>query len=385
MNINTFNKHILGTYGRYPVNIVSGQGSKVWDDDGNEYLDMFPGFGAGNVGHRHPLVLEALYEQLDKIIHVPNVYYNPLQAQLSEKISEYSFPSKAFFCNSGTEANETAIKFCRKTNPSKNEIITLKNSFHGRTLGSLSATGQPKLQEGFQSLVPGFKYSELNDVEMLKSLVNKKTAAIMLEPILGEGGIQPLSKEFMAAARKLCNKNNCLLILDEVQSGMGRTGKMFAYQHYGIEPDLMTVAKSLGGGLPIGALIVNNKIENVLTPGSHGSTFGGNSLACAAGLGVFKAFEKEKLLNKTVDTGKFLVNELEKLAKDNPAIIEIRSIGLMIGIELSETCGDMVDKFRKKGILTNCTQQKVLRVMPALNISKEDLLHFLKVFKLLIK
>ncbi len=379
-----FDEHILGTYRRYPVALVKGENSLVWDDEGREYLDMFPGFGAGNVGHRAPQVVAAVREQLDRILHVPNVYYNDVQGHLAEKIIASSFPGKVFFCNSGTEANEGAIKFARKRNPEKTEIITLINSFHGRSFGSLSATGQPSLQEGFGPMLSGFRYCEANNVKMLTEMVSDKTAAIMIEAVLGEGGVLPLSQEFMSAAQALCHEYSCLLILDEVQTGMGRTGKMYAWQHYDVVPDIFCLAKSLGGGLPIGAFVVNDKVENVLTPGSHGSTFGGNALACAAGLGVFDALDRGHLLDAALEKGAYLTSKLKDLAAGSSRIKDIRGLGLMIGVELSEPGADLVEKFREKGILVNCTHQTVLRIMPALTVSMEQLHHFIAVFSELL-
>ena len=301
-------QYVLPTYTQVPVCIVKGKGSRLWDLSGKEYLDFFPGWAVSGLGHCHPAVVNAIKEQAAKILHVPNNFLNLKQAQLAEEISKASFPSRVFFSNSGAEATDGAIKFARKFghDAGRYEIITMRQSFHGRTLAAITATGQDKVKKGFDPLPTGFRYADLNDLDSVIKEVSDKTAAIFLEPIQGEGGVNAATPEFMKGLRKLCDQHGMLLMLDEVQTGMGRTGKMFAYQHYGIEPDLMTLAKSLGNGVPIGAIVVHNKLKEVFTPGTHATTYGGNPLVCAAGLAVFKAIRKEKLIQNTVAMGKVL-------------------------------------------------------------------------------
>ncbi len=370
MDQKTFDKYVLKTYNRFPITIVQGRGMNVWDEKGREYLDFFPGYGTGNLGHCHPKVVAALHRQIDEILHVPNIYYNNAQGELAKLIIENSIDGQVFFCNSGAEANEGAIKLARKRNPNKKTIITLKNSFHGRTIAAVTATGQPVYHDGFDPLPGGFIYCEVNDIKMLKEMMNDKIAAVMMEPILGEGGIVPLTPKFIRAARQLCNDYDALLILDEVQSGIGRTGKMFAYQHFGIEPDILTMAKSLAGGIPIGAIAVKRDFCNVLQPGNHGSTFGGNPVACSAGVAVLKAIEEEHLLENATKMGNYLWEQLEILKGKYSVIKEIRGIGLMLGVELSISGADVVKKCQAKKILLNCTHETVLRLMPAINVTK---------------
>jgi len=365
---------ILPTVTRVPVCLVKGKGSRVWDLEGREYIDFFPGWGVSGLGHCHPAVGHAVKNQLRKIVHISNNFLNLKQAELAREISASAFPSKCFFSNSGAEAVEAALKFARRHGQESGrfEIITMKRSFHGRTYGALTATGQEKAHQGFDPLLPGFLYADFNDLDSVKRLVTGKTAAIMLEPIQGEGGIHVATPEFLQGIRALCDKNQLLLILDEVQTGMGRTGKMFAYQHYGIEPDLMTLAKSLGSGVPIGALVVNSKIKKeILTPGTHASTYGGNPLVCAAALAVFKTIKKEGLLKKAEEMGQFLRERLLEFKEKFSSIREVRGKGLMLGVELNGAGAPYADRAREKGLLINCTQEKVLRIMPAITISKK--------------
>ena len=381
---NLYQKCLLPTVTRVPLCLVKGKGSRVWDLEGREYIDFFPGWGVSGLGHCHPAVGHAIKDQLRKILHISNNYLSLKQAQLAEEISKWGFKSRSFFSNSGAEAIEAAIKYARRYGQASGptglrpggekgrfEIITMKRSFHGRTYGGMTATGQEKTHQGFEPLVPGFSYAEFNDLESVKRFVTDKTIAIMLEPVQGEGGIHIATPEFIKGLRALCDQRDMLLIFDEVQTGMGRTGKIFAYQHYGIEPDLMTLAKSLGNGVPIGALVVNSKIKReVLTPGSHASTYGGNPLVCVAALAVFKTIRKEGLLENAVQMGKFLQEKLIELKSKFPVIQEIRALGLMTGVELDKPGAPYVEKAREKGLLINCTQEKVLRIMPALTISK---------------
>ena len=366
----------MPTYTRVPVCLVKGKGTRVWDLEGKEYLDLFPGWAVSGLGHCHPIVVNAIKEQARKILHISNNFLNVKQAELAKTISEASFPSRIFFCNSGAEANEGAIKFAKKygSETGRFEIITMKNSFHGRTLAAMRATGQDKFHQGFQPLMEKFLHADFNDLESVKRLVTDKTIAIMLEPIQGEGGVCVASQDFLQGLRRLCDEKDMLLILDEVQTGMGRTGKMFAYQHYDLEPDLMTLAKTLGGGVPIGVFVVHRKIKKeVLTAGMHGSTFGGNPLVCAASLAVFKAIKKEKLLTNTIRMGELLDREFEKLKARYPVIESTRGIGLMRGLKLKEPSASYANEAREQGLLVNATQGDILRIMPPMTITAKEI------------
>jgi len=373
MDRKIFDKYVLKTYTRQPITIVKGRGMTVWDANGRQYLDFFPGYGAGNMGHCHPKIVEAIHKQVEQIIHVPNVYYNDAQGELARLIIENTFDGQVFFCNSGAEANEGVIKLARKRNPHKKTIITLKNSFHGRTIAAVTATGQPVYHNGFDPLPGGFEYCEINDIEMLKKMMADDVAAVMFEPILGEGGIVPVTPEFMKAARQFWDDYDALLILDEVQSGIGRTGKLFAYQYYDVEPDVLTMAKSLGGGVPIGAFAVKREYCGILKPGDHGSTFGGNPLACSAGVAVINAIADENLLENAVKMGGYLRENLEDLKTKHSIIKDIRGVGLMLGMELSVPGADIVKECLKRNVLLNCTHLTVLRIMPAINVEKDQI------------
>ena len=368
-----YDRYVLPTYRKSPLCIVKGKGSKVWDIEGKEYLDFFPGWAVSGLGHCHPNVVHAIKHQVRKLLHVPNNYYGLKQGQLAEKIIAKSFPGRVFFCNSGAEAMESAIKFARKfgSPTGRYEMVSMERSFHGRTLATVAATGQERIQKGFEPLPEGFKHVPLNDLEALKRAVTNKTVAIALELIKGEGGINVADQAYVREVRALCDEKNLLLIFDEVQTGIGRTGKWFAYQHYGVEPDLMTLAKSLGSGVPIGALVVHRKIkEDVLTPGSHACTYGGNPLVTAAALAVFKTIEKEKLLQNVALMGDYLRSKLLELKAKYSLIKEVRGIGLMLGVELDRPGAAIVDRCRERGLLINCTQERVLRLLPAITITK---------------
>jgi len=369
-----YSQYLLPTVTRVPLCLVKGKGSRVWDLEGREYIDFFPGWGVSGLGHCHPAVGYAIKNQLRKIVHISNNYLNVKQAELAREIARNSFPARCFFSNSGAEAIEAAIKFSRRYGQENGrfEIITMKRSFHGRTYGAMSATGQEKTHQGFSPLLAGFSYGEFNDLASVERLVTPRTVAILVEPVQGEGGIQVASLKFLRGLRELCDQKDILLILDEVQTGMGRTGMMFAYQHYAIEPDLVTLAKSLGNGVPMGALVVNSKIKReVFTPGTHASTYGGNPLVCAAALAVFKTIRKEKLLQNAERLGAILGTRLLKFQSKFPVIREVRGLGLMHGVELKRAGEAYVDRAREKGLLINCTQEKVLRIMPAITISKK--------------
>jgi len=370
-----YDKYVMPTYTRQDICLVKGEGVWVEDSQGKEYLDLFPGWAVSGTGHRHPRVINSITGQLDKMLHVSNNFYNELQGVLAEKIISHSFPGKVFFANSGAEANEGAIKLVRKyAGPDRYEIITMEKSFHGRTLATLTATGQDKIKKGFAPLPKGFKHVPFNDIEAVEGAITEKTAAVMIEPVQGEGGINIADTAYMKELRGLCTKKDILLIVDEVQTGMGRTGKMFAYDHYGIQPDAMTLAKALGGGMPIGALVVSENFKNVLTAGSHASTFGGNPIVCAAALGVFEAIEEEDLLQNAVDMGEYLVSKLNGLKEKHAIIGNVKSKGLMIGVEIKmEDASGIADECMKEGLLINCTQKNVLRIMPPITIDKKTI------------
>ncbi len=369
-----YSEFILPTVTRVPLCLVKGKGSRVWDLEGREYVDFFPGWGVSGLGHAHPAVGYAIKHQIRKIVHISNNYLNLKQAELAREISRWAFPARCFFANSGAEAVEAAVKFVRRYGQESGrfEIITAERSFHGRTYAALTATGQEKVRQGFEPLLAGFRYAEFNDLDSFKASVNEKTAAILVEPIQGEGGIHVATREFLKGLRRLCDEKDLLLILDEVQTGMGRTGKIFAYQHYDVEPDLMTLAKSLGNGAPIGALVVNRKVKReVLTPGTHASTYGGNPAVCAAALAVFKTIQKERLLPNVEKIGTYLRERLLEFKSKFKAVREVRGMGLMLGVELDRPGTPYADRAREKGLLINCTQEKVLRIMPAITISKK--------------
>ena len=364
---------IMPTYTKVPLVFVRGKGSKLWDIKGKVYLDFFPGWGVGNLGHCHPKVMQAVRDQVSKLIFIANNYYHIPQAKLAKELVYWTYPAKVFFCNSGAEANEGAIKFSRKFGKGRFEIITFENSFHGRTLAALAATGQKKYQSGFDPLPEGFKTVKFNDIEEVKKAITDKTVAIMLELIQGEGGINVASKDFVLFLRKICDEKNLLLIVDEVQTGVGRTGKLFCYQHYGITPDIMTLAKALGGGLPIGVMVVKKEISDTLGPGMHASTFGGGPVICKAALAVLTAIQKEKLLANAQKTGEYLFMKLNGLKNKYDIIKEVRGLGLMAGVELNIEGKSIVEKCIENGLLINCTHDKVLRLMPALNITKKEI------------
>ena len=364
---------IMPTYTKIPLVFVKGKGSRLWDVHNKVYLDFFPGWGVGNLGHCHPKVMQAVREQISKLIFIPNNYYHIPQARLAKEIVRWSYPAKVFFCNSGAEANEAAIKLSRKFGNGRYEIITFENSFHGRTLAALAATGQKKYQSGFEPLPEGFKIVKFNDIPAVKNVLTDKTVAIMLELIQGEGGINVADKNFVLELRKICNEKSLLLIIDEVQTGVGRSGKLFCYQHYGITPDIMTLAKALGGGLPIGVTVAKKEIADTLGPGMHASTFGGGPVICKAALAVLKAIQKEKLLTNAQKMGDYLFAKLKELQDKYGIIKEVRGLGLMVGVELSVEGKTTVERCIEKGLLINCTHEKVLRLMPALHITKKEI------------
>ena len=373
--VSMYNKYIMETYKRVPLCLERAKGVKVWDIDGKEYLDFFPGWAVSGIGHCHPMVAKAITLQAKKLMHVSNNYYSEAQALLAEAIIKNSFPGKVFFGNSGAEANEAAVKLARKYGHEKGrfEIITMTKSFHGRTLAMITATGQDKVKHGFEPLLPGFNYVPFNDIEAVKEAITDKTIAIMLEPVQCEGGINIPSIEYMKNLRALCDEKDIVLIFDEVQTGMGRSGEMFAFKNFGVVPDVMTLAKALGGGLPIGACVAREKFQDVLTPGTHASTFGGSPIVCAAALAVFEAIKKEKMLANARAMGKYLVKNLEALKARYHFIKEIRNVTLILGVELSIKGEDIYKECLKEGLLINCTQDTVLRIMPPINVTKAQI------------
>jgi len=383
--IQKYKKYVLNTYTRTPVVFTKAKGSLMQDAQGKKYLDFFSGWAVSGLGHCHGAVIRGLKSQLNKMLHVPNNYYNQPQAQLAEEIITSSFEGKVFFANSGAEANEAAIKLARAYGKGRYEVITMKKSFHGRTLATIAATGQDKVKKGFKPLPIGFKHVKFNDIDAVKKAISKKTAAIMLELIQGEGGVNIASQEYVKQLRTLCNKKKLLLIVDEVQTGIGRTGKMFCYQHYGIIPDAMTLAKSLGGGLPIGVMVVRNKFAHFLKPGMHASTFGGSPIICAAALGVFHAIKKEKLLYNTNKMGSYLFGKLKALKKQHSVIKGIKHKGLMFGVELDVKGDEIVKKCMQQGLLINCTQGNILRIFPVLTVKKSEIDKGIKILAKVLK
>ena len=381
--IKEYDQYVLGTYTRNPIVAERGEGSWVWDAEGKKYLDFFPGWGVSSLGHCHPAVVKAVKEQAGRLLHMPNNFYNEWQGLLARKIVEQAFPGKVFFGNSGAEANEGALKLARRFGEPEGrfEIITMNASFHGRSLATITATGQEKYHSGFGPLIPGFKYVPFNDLSELNGVITDRTAAIMLELVQGEGGVNMARPDYVRAIRNICDEKRILMIVDEVQTGMGRTGDYFAFQQYGIEPDVMTLAKALGGGLPIGAFVVKDEFTGYLPPGTHASTFGGSPIVCAASLAVFRVMEEEKILDNVGKMGDYLREELMGLKTEFSVINEVRGIGLMRGMELDQDCKPVVDRCLDQGLIINCTAGNVLRVMPACNIKKEEIDHAIEIIR----
>jgi len=371
-------KYIMRTYGRFPLVPVRGEGCYLWDADGKKYLDFLAGVAVNNLGHCHPAVTKALAKQAAELIHCSNYYHIPQQIELAELLCSHCFADRAFFCNSGAEANEAAIKLARKYSrdkfgPDRYEIITALASFHGRTMATVSATGQEKVQKFFDPLLHGFRHVPFNDAAALRKAVSNCTCAVMLEPIQGEGGVVVPDAGYLQEVREICNEHGLILIFDEVQVGMGRTGKMFAHEHFGITPDIMTLAKALAGGAPIGTMLATEELAGAFTPGTHGSTFGGNPLVTAAAVATVRTLLEEGILNRAEEMGEYLMGELEELQRKFPGTItQVRGIGLMIGVELSIAGAEIVKKALERGLLLNCAQEKVLRFVPPLIVSKKE-------------
>lgn len=369
-----FDKYVIANYSRLRRVIVRGKGSYIYDADGNEILDMFPGWAVSGIGHCHPKVVAAIKSQAEKLLHMDNTFYMAGQGRIAQMLSERAFGGKCFFCNSGAEANEAAMKLARiHTSREKYKYITAFGSFHGRTFATVSATAQPKKHTGFLPMLPGFIYVPFNDIDALRKAFTDEVAAVMIEPIQGEGGINVAAHEYMQAIRQLCDEHQAVMILDEVQTGMGRTGKWFGYQHYDVEPDIITLAKALGGGVAVGAMMASAEVAASLVPGTHASTFGGNPLACAAAIAVVEAIEEEGLLENAEKMGDYAVEKLRQLKQKYDIIDHIRGRGLMIGIGLNAAGAAIVSGCLEKGLRINCTQETVLRLMPAMNVKKEEI------------
>jgi acetylornithine/N-succinyldiaminopimelate aminotransferase len=369
--IELFNKYVIANYKRLPRVIVKGEGSYIYDADGNKILDMFPGWAVSGIGHCHPKVVEAIRKQAGELLHIDNTFYSEPQGQLAKLLSERGFGGKCFFCNSGAEANEGALKLARlATADGKYKFITAEGSFHGRTFATVSATAQPKYHEGFLPLLPGFVYVPYNDISALEKAFTDEVCAVMIEPIQGEGGINVATKEYVETIRQLCDEKGAIMIFDEVQTGMGRTGKWFAYQYNDVEPDIITLAKTLGGGVAIGAMMAKEELAAKLVPGKHASTFGGNCIACAAGIAVVEAIEEDNLIENAVKMGEYAKQKLEQLGEKYDIIKEVRGKGLMIGVQLSSPGAAIVDKCLARGLRINCTNNTVLRFMPAMIVTK---------------
>jgi acetylornithine/N-succinyldiaminopimelate aminotransferase len=368
-----YKRCVTPNYKRLPIVIVRAEGSQMWDADGKRYLDLFPGWGCSLLGYCHPRVTEALCRQAGKLVHIDNTFHTEEQGRLAEILHEKGFRGLCFFSNSGAEANEAAIKLARRHTPaSRYKIITMERSFHGRTYGAMTATAQSKTHQGHEPLVPGFVYVPFNDLDAVRKAISPETAAILLEPIQGEGGVNVPDDGFIPALRELCDENGMLLILDEVQTGCGRTGKWFGYQHTGIEPDIMTLAKALGNGAPIGAMVASQEVGQSLTIGSHASTYGANPLCVAAAIATFETIEQENLLERVGQMSTYIVEKVKALQAQFGFIEQVRGRGLMIGIELSLPAGPVAAAALERGLRVNATQDTVLRLLPAMTITTAE-------------
>ena len=371
-------QYMFQTYGRFPVTLVKGEGCRVWDDEGKEYLDFVAGIAVCSLGHSSPVVCRALEEQAKKLVHVSNLYYTEPQTDLAQLLVENSFADRVFFCNSGAEANEAAIKLARrysmeKFGPDRHVIISMRNSFHGRTMATLSATGQEKIQVGYDPLLKGFRFVPFNDVAALDEAMGDDVCAVLLEPIQGEGGVVCPDEGYLKTVRALCSEKGIALIFDEVQVGMGRTGRLFAHEHYGIAPDIMTLAKALGNGLPIGAMLSTNELARAFGPGSHATTFGGTPLATAVSRAVVESLLNDGWIANAEKMGSYFTAGLNRLAEKHELIKNIRGLGLIIGVELAVPGAPVVEACREKGFLVICAQERVLRFVPPLIVGQEEI------------
>ena len=371
-------KYMMGTYRRFPIVLAKGQGTRVWDCDGKEYLDFVAGIAVCSLGHSHPAVVEAVKRQCETLMHVSNLYYIEEQIRYAAMLAKKTFPGRFFFCNSGAEANEGAIKLARKygndrSGSRKNEIVTMKSSFHGRTLATITATGQEKFQKGFEPLPEGFRYVPFDDLAALREAVTERTCAVMLEPIQAEGGVRVPDETYLAAVRELCDERGALMILDEVQTGMGRTGRLFAYEHSGVTPDIMTLAKAIGNGFPLGAVVARENVAAAFEPGTHASTFGGNPLAMAAAQATLTTLTDGGVLRNAGEMGRYFVERLTDLQKKHPAIRDVRGKGLLIGVEMDKEVAGIIKRCMEKGLLAASAGPSVLRFVPPLIVTKKDI------------
>ena len=372
--IDTFDRYVVPNYRRFPICLERGAGSKVWDAEGREYLDLFPGWGCNLLGHCPAPVVKAVQDQIARLIHVPNTWYTEAQGEWARLLSERSFGGQAFFCNSGTEANEAAIKLIRlRTDGVKYKVITFRGGFHGRTFGAVTATAQPKYHEGLGPMLSGFQYAPHGDLDAVAQLVDDHTGGILIEPILGEGGIVPAPPGFLEGLRRICDERDLVLAFDEVQSGCGRTGEWFGYQHFGVRPDVITLAKSLCAGVAGGAMLTTPELARHLRPGMHAATFGGNPIAARAGIAAIEMIEAEGLLAHVGTAASIFRERLEALRDRCDAIRDVRVIGMMIGVELAIDGAPVVESCLEKNLLVNCTQGRVIRLLPAMNIPPEDI------------
>lgn len=382
-------KYMMNTYTRFPIAFEKGEGSYLFDVEGKKYLDFVTGIAVCNLGHSHKKVIEVIKSQAEKLIHTSNLFHIPNQGELAKVLCENSFADKCFFSNSGSEANEGAIKLARKYFHEKGEnrfhIVSMEKSFHGRTLAAMAATGQEKVREGFDPILEKFTYVPFNDLENVKKAIQKETAAILVEPIQGEGGVNMPDVGFLEGLRKICDDNNVLLIFDEIQVGMGRTGKMFAYEHFGIEPDIMTLAKGLANGIPIGALLTTDEVAKGFTPGTHGSTFGGNPFATAVAKEVIEIILNDNVLDNTVNMGNYLLDQLVALKKDCPVIESVRGMGLIIGVNLKVESKPYVNKALEKGLIINSTGGTVLRFLPPLTVKENEIDEAVEILREILK
>lgn len=389
-NIEENNKFIIGNYSRYPISIIRGEGSYVYDSNNKKYLDFISGIAVNNLGHSNKGIKKAIIEQLDKLVHISNLFLIPSQIKLAKSLTSNLPRYKVFFCNSGTEANEAAFKLARKWGifNNKKTIISVTGGFHGRTFGSLSATTPKKYKEGFYPLVPGFKTAKFNDINSIKSIIkeDKKILAVIIEPIQGEAGVKISDKKYLQELFKICKKNKILLIADEVQVGIGRTGKLFGFENYDIKPDIITLAKALGGGIPCGAIIANPDISDFLTPGSHGTTMGGNPLAMASGLSMLNQIKKPSFLINVNKKGELFLDKLKKLSSSD-LIKEVRGKGLILAIEFYEEkkARLFVNKCIKNGLLVLITEKYNVRILPPLNVKNNEIIESIKIMKLVLE
>ncbi|MBB6327025.1 putative acetylornithine/succinylornithine family transaminase [Algoriphagus iocasae] len=372
-------ENYLPTFNRFPLAFIKGKGSRLWDANGKEYIDLLAGIAVNNVGHCHPKVVEAIQKQTAELMHISNFFVSPQQVALSELLVKISGLDRVFLTNSGAESVEGAMKIARRfahKNGRGGKIISMQNSFHGRTLATI-ATGQEKYQKGFEPIPVGFSQVPFNDLEAVQSAIDKDTAAVILEPVQGEGGVIPVEKAYLEGLRKLCDETGVLLIFDEIQCGIGRTGKWFAKDHFGVQPDIMTLAKGLGGGMPIGAFLCNEKVAEAIEFGDHGTTFGGNPLAAASAIATIETIAENQLCKRATETGAWLKEKMQELIEKHEELESIRGLGLMLGVKLKSPGAPLVKQLLEEGIIANATAVNILRLVPALNISKEDLQIFL--------